>query len=143
MLYQSEMIFAGGTMKISKKGIQNKITLFLCCNTLIIVLFIWLNEIVDMPHVIFGAVSTPVNWVEALMESLVIIVSNVMVWFLAARFIKAVNHLAGFYRICSACRSVEVKGNWIPLEELLRDESSVDLTHTLCNDCARKLYNHK
>ncbi|HOO38471.1 MAG TPA: PAS domain S-box protein [Deltaproteobacteria bacterium] len=39
--------------------------LFLC-------LFIWLNEVLDLPYVFFGGQKTPINWQEALAETAVI-----------------------------------------------------------------------
>jgi hypothetical protein len=35
-----------------------------------IIALIWPDEIADIPHVILGAEPTPVNWQEALLETL-------------------------------------------------------------------------
>ncbi|MFH2051660.1 MAG: hypothetical protein ABIK96_04250 [bacterium] len=37
-----------------------------------IILMIWIDEIIDVPHVLLDAEATPVNWRESLLESVCI-----------------------------------------------------------------------
>ncbi|MGA1839194.1 MAG: PAS domain S-box protein [bacterium] len=39
---------------------------------IILFILVWLNEILDLPHKIFGTVKTPVNWGQAIIESILI-----------------------------------------------------------------------
>jgi PAS domain S-box-containing protein len=40
--------------------------------------------------------------------------------------------------ICVSCKRIEEEGVWLELEQYLRELLSVDLTHTLCPECARR-----
>ena len=39
----------------------------------LIILFLWLDELLDLPHYLFAAPATPINWVESLFESAIIL----------------------------------------------------------------------
>ena len=61
------------------------------------ILFTWLNEILDLPHLIFNVPRTPVNWRESLIETLFTILILVVCWKLIAayelRWIQATKEL--------------------------------------------------
>jgi len=51
-------------------------------STLIFLVFVlWLDELLDLPHLLLVAQKTPVNWQEALLERLLVaIIGGLMVW---------------------------------------------------------------
>jgi hypothetical protein len=55
--------------------------------------------------------------------------------------IDEVKTLSGFLPICSSCKKIrDDKGYWNQIESYLRDHSDIDFTHSICPECARKLY---
>ncbi|HOO46730.1 MAG TPA: hypothetical protein PLM29_10905, partial [Deltaproteobacteria bacterium] len=44
----------------------------------ILCVLVWINELIDFPHLFLGAPSTPVNWIEATIETVIIICVGVM-----------------------------------------------------------------
>lgn len=49
--------------------------------------------------------------------------------------------LEGLVTICSNCRKVrEDDGSWSPLDDYVRHRCDLEFSHSLCTDCARKLY---
>ena len=40
---------------------------------ILLFILVWSNEILDLPHHLFGTVKTPVNWGQAIIESILII----------------------------------------------------------------------
>ncbi len=55
------------------------------------------------------------------------------------KFIK--NTLGKFLPICSNCKKIrEDNGSWTAVEEFIRDRSDTEFSHSLCPDCAKKLY---
>ncbi len=49
--------------------------------------------------------------------------------------------LRGFLPICSSCKSIrEDDGKWAKIEKYIHDHSDVKFTHSICPDCAKKLY---
>ncbi len=52
-----------------------------------------------------------------------------------------VQALSGLLPICSSCKKIRDEENhWQPLEVYIRDRSEAEFTHSLCPDCAKKLY---
>lgn len=45
--------------------------------------------------------------------------------------------------ICSNCKNIrDDKGNWIKIEKYFTDRYEMNFTHSVCPDCAKKLYNY-
>jgi hypothetical protein len=52
-----------------------------------------------------------------------------------------VKTLTGLLPICSSCKKIrDDKGYWTQVEVYVRDHSEADFTHSICPDCASKLY---
>ncbi len=56
---------------------SNRIWMTIIYSFLFLVLYVWTNELLDMPHLMFGAEKTPVNWYEALSETFLICIVGV------------------------------------------------------------------
>lgn len=55
--------------------------------------------------------------------------------------LSQVDTLSGLLPICSSCKKIrDGEGNWEQIESYIRDRSDVDFTHSLCPECAEKLY---
>jgi len=49
--------------------------------------------------------------------------------------------LSGFLPICASCKQVrDDQGYWNQIETYIRDNSDVEFSHSICPDCAQKLY---
>lgn len=57
------------------------------------------------------------------------------------RALAKVKLLSGFLPICSSCKKIrDDKGYWNQIESYIRDHSEADFSHSICPECARKLY---
>lgn len=55
--------------------------------------------------------------------------------------ISKVKTLSGFLPICSNCKGIrDDKGYWNKIEEYIQKHSDADFTHSICPQCAEKLY---
>jgi PAS domain-containing protein len=60
------------------------------------------------------------------------------------RALEQVNQLRGLLPICASCKKIrDAEGAWKQLEVYIRDHSEADFSHTLCPDCAGRLYPKK
>jgi len=63
---------------------------------------------------------------------------------LIAELQEAATHvktLSGLLPICASCKKIrDDKGYWNQIEVYIRDHSQVDFSHSICPDCAQKLY---
>jgi len=49
--------------------------------------------------------------------------------------------MRGLIPICASCKNIrDDKGYWKQVEVYIQEHSEADFTHSICPDCARKLY---
>lgn len=49
--------------------------------------------------------------------------------------------LSGFLPICASCKKIrDDKGYWNQIESYIRDHSEAEFSHSICPECAKKLY---
>lgn len=52
-----------------------------------------------------------------------------------------VNLLSGLLPICASCKKIrDDKGYWNKIESYITNHSKVEFSHSICPDCAQKLY---
>lgn len=57
------------------------------------------------------------------------------------RQLKEIKVLKGFIPICASCKKIrDDKGYWTQVEQYVADHSEAEFTHSICPDCAKKLY---
>jgi len=55
-----------------------------------------------------------------------------------------VRTLKGLLPICSACKKIrDDKGYWTRIEAYIKRHAEVDFSHSLCPECAEKLYGNE
>jgi hypothetical protein len=106
-----------------------------------IIIFIWLDEVIDIPYLLLGAELTPVNWRESLFESIFILILGAAIIHFTRKVFQRMKYLEGILPVCASCKKIrDEKGVWHPIESYIRDKSSAEFSHGICPDCARKLY---
>ena len=76
-------------LQLPVKGyLYDKVSLFAVLCLLIISLGLWLNEILGLPHIIFGIPPSPFNWREAIIETVLLIIVGIFLIPLILRLIK-------------------------------------------------------
>lgn len=129
-------------LKITYKvGIRVKIYLSLLLSFIAILFFVWINEYFDICHLVFNTKSTPFNWAETLLESIFIILIAFQSIFIVKKLFSKIEYLEGFIVVCSSCKKVRLKDDeWIQLDQFLQNNSLLDLSHSICPECIKKLY---
>ncbi len=52
-----------------------------------------------------------------------------------------VKKLSGFLPICSSCKKIrDDEGYWNQIESYIRDHSEAEFSHSICPECAKKVY---
>jgi len=55
--------------------------------------------------------------------------------------LSQVKQLSGFLPICASCKNIrDDEGYWNQIETYIREHSEVQFSHSICPDCAKKLY---
>ena len=106
-----------------------------------IVLFIWFDELLDVPHLLFGAASTPVNWQESLFESFFVAALGVMVIHYTKKMFQRMKYLEGILPVCASCKKIrDENGQWHAIESYIHDKSAARFSHGICPECKKILY---
>ncbi len=107
---------------------------------LIVIVILWLDELLDLPHRLLGAPATPVNFMESIFETTIVLVLAFLVTFLTRTLLKRIRHLEGILPVCSFCKKIRADNRWIPIDKYIRDHSEADFSHSVCPQCAAEHY---
>lgn len=105
-----------------------------------IILIIWLDEFLDLPHIIFGAIATPINYFECIFESTVISLMALIIIFLTHTILQRLKYFEGLLPVCSFCKKIRSKDRWIPIEHYISNHSEADFSHSVCPECMKANY---
>ncbi len=103
-----------------------------------IIVFLWANEIFDLPHVLFRVPATPINWAESLFESVLVVLAALPILAFTRHFLRRIRYLEGFLLFCAGCKRVRVEGKWIAVDLFIRNQSAAEVSHGLCPDCLQQ-----
>jgi len=124
---------------MKKKDTIRKIIAIEIIVFLLIIVFIWMEEIFDLPHLLLNAEPTPVNYEESLMETIVFTAIFGFLIYHSIRILIKIRSLESYIRICAGCNKIYIDGRWISLEEYFNAHVYKKTSHGLCDDC-RKYY---
>lgn len=113
----------------------------------IIVLFLFfcstvLNEVVDLPHYLFGDVPTAFGQRtgEIIVEAVIFTTVLAIEIFLLRKLYSRIRLLEGFLPICAKCKKIRKRGEWEQVEKYITEHSLAQFSHSICPECAAQLY---
>ena len=107
---------------------------------LLVVALIWLNELLDLPNVLFGAAATPVNVAESIIETVVVGLLAALTALTTWLMLRRIGYLEGLVSICCFCKKIRLGDEWIPLEQYVEHHSDAAFSHGCCPACFEKHY---
>jgi hypothetical protein len=106
-----------------------------------IILFIWLDEILDIPHFLLRGEATPINWRESLFESVGILLLGAVIVYFTKKMFQRMKTLEGILPVCASCKKIrDEQNNWHAIESYIHERSDAQFSHGICPECAAKLY---
>ncbi len=122
-------------------GVSKKIITYEAIGFAGILFFLWLDEWIDITHLLFGEAPTPFNWKEALFESLLVGVLGLVTINQTIKMFRRMKYLEGILPVCSSCKKIrDENGQWHQIESYIHDKSSARFSHGICPECKKKLY---
>ena len=95
----------------------------------------YLDELLKLPALIFSDDPFAFVYRQSTLEILLVLA----IWFLVSsstrRILDRISYLEKFMRVCAWCRRINFKGEWMPLEEFMRQSFDTPTTHGICKDC--------
>jgi hypothetical protein len=127
---------------MTKEDFTKKIMGFELAGFTVVIMILWLDEILDIPAVVFGGQATPINYTESLFETVLVAVLAAIVVTMTNRLLERIQYLEGILPVCSFCKKIRVEDQWVPIEVYIRDHSAVEFSHSLCPDCREEHYGY-
>ena len=121
---------------------KKKILVYEAMGFLILILLIWINEILDIPYLLFKTQKTPVNLTESITESIIVLILAVITILVTRNLLRRIKYLEGFMRMCSMCNRVYDKNisQWVELKDYFNKNYDLEFTHGFCPDCMKKIH---
>jgi hypothetical protein len=96
---------------------------------------LWLDEYVDVPFRILGALRTPARPQEFWCEALAVLLVATGVVLATLWVFRRLRFLENFIQVCAWCRKVNVGEEWVSFEQYLKREHDVKSSHGICPTC--------
>ena len=123
-------------MKIEKQHTYEKVILGLeLIGFAGVLAVLWLDEYVDIPYRLFGALKTPRRPEEFWFEALTVLLVATVVITATLWVFRRLRILEGFIQVCAWCRKVNLDDEWITFEQYLKREHDMHFTHGICPAC--------
>ena len=102
-------------------------------------LLIWVNEFLDLPHLLLGAPATPWRPVEVAIESGFVLLLGAAVTGVSWVTFRRHTYLESLLTLCASCQRVGDEGRWMKFEHFIESHDSTATTHGMCPDCQTTL----
>jgi len=106
---------------------------FLC-----ILLISYMDDLLKLPSLVFSENPFAFLYRRTTLDILLVLA----VWFLVStstrRILERIHYLEKFMRVCAWCRKINYQGEWMPLEQFMRQGFDTPTTHGICKDCLAK-----
>jgi hypothetical protein len=96
---------------------------------------IWLDEFVDLPHLLFGDPPTPYRLAEFVIETLACSIVGIATITGTLFILRRLDRVERFLRVCAACRKVSLGEEWVVFEEYLAKKLALRSSHGICPEC--------
>jgi hypothetical protein len=105
---------------------------------LTIIFLCYLDELLKLPSLIFSGHALELVYRRPMLQMLLFLAVWLVVSTSTQRLLKRVRHLEEFMRVCSWCRRIDCKGEWMRLERFMEQGFDTPTTHGICPDCLRQ-----
>ena len=125
---------------MTKAQFSKKIIVAEMIGFILVITILWLDELLDLPHRFFGAPATPINFMESIFETVIVLVLAALSTFSTHILLKRIRYLEGILPVCSFCKKIRADNRWVPIDSYIRDHSEADFSHSVCPECAAEHY---
>jgi hypothetical protein len=109
-----------------------------CIGFSLLIALSWLDELIGLPHLLFGGVQQP-NWRESAIESIAISIVWLIVYGATRQILRRFRYLEELLTMCAWCRKLQHGSDWVSLEDYCIRELGIDISHAICPQCGRNL----
>jgi len=100
-----------------------------------VALLIWVNEYLDLPHLLLDAPATPWRPLQVAIESGFVLLLGAAVTAVSWLTFHRLAYLESLLILCAGCQRVGDEGRWLPFEHFVHSRDRMETTHGMCPDC--------
>jgi len=104
-----------------------------------VALLIWVNEYLDLPHLVFGSPVTAFRPVQVAIESGFVLLLGAAVTGVSWLTFRRLAYLESLLILCASCQRVGDEGRWMDFENFVESRDRLETTHGMCPDCQTTL----
>ena len=105
---------------------------------LAVIVLCYLDELLKLPSLIFSNHPFAFLYRRSTLEMLLFLAVWLLVNSSTRRLLQRVQQLEGFLRVCAWCRRIDYKGEWMRLEDFMRQGFDTPTTHGICPECLHR-----
>jgi hypothetical protein len=103
-----------------------------------LILLIWVNELLDLPWLLFGVERQPASLIRGCVATAGVLVAAVVA--IGNTYLQQRNIVSGLLTICSYCKKIRVQDElWQRVEDYIGRRSTIDFTHSVCPECFQRV----
>ena len=122
---------------ITRRDVSRRMLALEAVGFLLILAIIWMDEVLDLPHLLFGTTHMPVRWSEGVLESLLTLAVGTAVVLITYRAFRRIDYLESLIVMCAWCRRVRSGTEWVSVEAFLQRQHQSHTSHGICETCAK------
>jgi len=104
---------------------------------LILVLLIWVNGVLDLPHMLFGTERAGMDFFECSVLTAAVAVTALVT--VGHTYLRQRRIAESLVTVCSACHKVRANLDaWSAVEDYVTEHSDIQFSHGLCPECFQK-----
>jgi len=100
-----------------------------------IIALCFLDELIKLPSLIFSDHPFAFVYRRTTLEMLLVLAVWLVVSNSTRRVLERVQYLEKFMRVCAWCRRINYQGEWMRLEEFMKQGFDTPTTHGICTEC--------
>ncbi|HEX5385304.1 MAG TPA: hypothetical protein VFW66_01240 [Gemmatimonadales bacterium] len=108
---------------------------------LFVILLIWLDEYLDLPHILLHAARSPIRPEECWLESTAVVLLGALVVAASVRAFHRIRELETLLTICAWCKRIRTDGEWVSIETYVNRRDNLHTTHGMCPACYQETAN--
>jgi hypothetical protein len=128
-----------GVLVILRSSVFRRTLCLEAAGFLLIAAIIWMDELLDLPRLFFGAAPTPVRMGEGWMESGLTLLVGIAIVSITYRAFRRIEYLESLVVMCAWCRRVRGDDGWLTVEAFLQRQHHAHTSHGICEGCAAEI----
>lgn len=120
---------------MERRSKLRKVLLYQNLGFLAVILLGFLDEVTRLTALVFNRQAIVWEFRESTLALLLVLAVWLLVSLSTRRILERLRYLENFMRVCAWCHAIDHKGQWMPLEEFLKQGFDTPTTHGICPRC--------